>query len=347
MRACVAALALAVGVFLPTGDSRAGPASQRPPPDRRPRGDITTAENYDEFREMVLKRSGRIVEQMTKRFKLDVDKQAENRVLVREHADEFLAPNGPKMYELFKRGRALRKLMVEEQIGWEDLPPKIKQDMFRRGIELMEVGQKRLRNLADDVSETLDDDQFDQYEADRRKFETRFSQGLAAAKLMAAGTRPPADRAGGREDPKAPPRARRSGDKYRLGRWERYVKRFIELHRLDEVQKLRAMDLLTEYKGKLAGLRRRQAEQRKASAAATATTQPTTQPAVASTEEFQTGLERVRKSRGGAGGLFEQLKAELDKIPTPVQRKLAEESGKATGTSGRPDKPPPREGRQP
>lgn len=77
------------------------------------------------------------------------------------------------------------------------------------------------------------------------------------------------------------------------------------------------MDLLAKYKAK----------------AVAAAKRPTTQPASrpgredSSLKAFRRRLESIRLRREKDRKLFEQLKAELDKIPTPVQRKLAAEAG--------------------
>ena len=108
----------------------------------------------------------------------------------------------------------------------------------------------------------------------------------------------------------------------RVGDWEAYVRDFIQKHRLDEVQKLQAMDLLTKYKAVAA-----------AAAKTPATSQPASRPQRedGSMKAFRSRLESIRLRREQGRKQFEQLKAELEKIPTPVQRKLAVDAGwKAT-----------------
>jgi hypothetical protein len=326
------AFVLAAAVLLPAADVRGQRRRGRRP--RRP-VDAETAENFDEFREMVMKQTSRMAERMARRCDLDADQQAETRRLIRRHAERFLSRRGPELFEVYRRGRAVAEFMREEQMTWNEVPPDLKLDLFRRGISLMQAGQRRLRRFADDFSQTLDDDQLEKFQAERRRMDGRFRQGLMMARAMeaqavaeVAGEAPSAPEAG----PKPPlRRPGGSGDAYRVDRWERYVRRFIERYRLDEVQKVRAMDLLAKYKRKLGDLRERQQR--------LPTSRPATRPAAeaASVEEFKARLERHRKLLGGAGRLFEQLKAELDKIPTPVQRRLADEK---KPPAGEPDRKP-------
>jgi hypothetical protein len=117
-----------------------------------------------------------------------------------------------------------------------------------------------------------------------------------------------------------------------LDRWERYLQSFIRRYRLDEVQKVQATDLLKEFKAKAERLpgAATQPAQRDASLAATtlpAEGQPasgtTTQPG--SPGRFRQRLAELTEQRRAVSDLFEAFKVELEKIPTPVQRKLAEE----------------------
>ena len=325
------ALALLLAAALPLADLRGQPRRRRPPPPV----DAETAESFDQFREMVMKQTGRMAERMAKRYDLDADQQAETERMIKTHAEEFLSRRGPELFDAYQRGRAIAEFMREEQMTWDEVPADLKLDLFRRGIALMQAGQKRLGRFADDFGQTLEGDQLDKFVAERRKMEDRFRQGLTMAKAMKAraAAEVAADAPPGAPEPGDPPpdRPRSPGDAYRTGRWERYVKRFIERYRLDEVQKVAAMDLLAKYKGKLSDLRERQRRQ--------PTTRPATRPAgeVASADDFKARLERHRRRRGGAGRLFDQLKAELEEIPTPVQRQLADEKEPATGT--RPSKP--------
>jgi len=320
VRAGAVALALAAAVLMSSsglwGQSREGPPRRR----RGRRVDIEEAENFDQFRDAILKRMDEITEGIARMYELGDEQKGETREIVDRHIKEYLATQGPKLFDLFQRGKALGEFMKEERIGWEELPQDLKSQLLDQAIPMMEDVQKRLRRFSDDFAVTLDEQQLEKLSEQRRKMESNFAMGLAAARAIRAGKEPPPPTG---PDGKPRPRRRRRprGDKGRIDRWQRYVKDFIERHKLDEIQKLQAGSMLEKWKGKLRELRTRQA----AMSASVATTQPTTQPAE-SAEEFSKRLEGVRQRAGGAGKLFERLKKDLDRIPTPVQKQLAEES---------------------
>jgi len=96
---------------------------------------------------------------------------------------------------------------------------------------------------------------------------------------------------------------------------------------------IQAMDLLEEYRGKAEQLARRPRSRPASATTSRPATRPTTAPASRPTSrpaggrlsagEFRRRIDRVKKRRRSRHELFEQLKAELDRIPTRVQRKLS------------------------
>ena len=334
VRVGAATLALAAAVLMSSSGLR-GQSREGPPPGRRARTvDIEEAENFDQFRDAILKRTDKMTDGIAKMYELGDEQKGEAREIVDRHVKEYLANQGPKLFDLFKRGKALGEFMKEERIGWEELPRDLKQQLLDQAIPLMEDVQKRLRRFSDDFAATLDEKQLEKLSEERRKMESNFAMGLAAARAIRAGKDPPEPTGpDGHPRPRRRPRRPR-GDKGRVDRWERYVKMFIERHKLDEIQKLQAESMLEKWKGKLRELRARQADV----SASVATSQPTTRPAETE-EDFRKRLEGVRERTGGGEELFERLKKDLDRIPTPVQKQLAEDSRRKAEPNRGPGKP--------
>ena len=87
--------------------------------------------------------------------------------------------------------------------------------------------------------------------------------------------------------------------------------------------------MLAKYKAKAEEL----AKQSDASPASQPASQPASGPANLSRADFDGRLEVLRQRRKPFQDIFEQLKAELDKIPTPAQRQLAEEAAAQSARS--------------
>jgi hypothetical protein len=214
---------------------------------------------------------------------------------------------------------------------WQEMPLDVKRDLAGRALRLIDAVAKELGDFSSAFADGLDPEQKKILATDRRRMEFGFRMARFQMRLASGWAKPedrpkpPAedergagpDRPEGRRprDRRRRPPARPAGP--RLDHWERYVRDFIQQHRLDAIQRLQAMDLLAKYKAKAVA------------AAKPPTTQPTSRPGGedSSLKAFRRRLESIRLRREKDRKLFEQLKAELEKIPTPVQRKLAAEAG--------------------
>ncbi len=329
---CGVILAAAAAFLLGAATVPAGPegAPGRVPADGST-VDERTAQAYEQFRQRVLRRFQRAAERMEKRYELDDRQRQLLRQVLRRSAQRFLRRHGREAFALMARGRALGELLRQERVGWEELPEEVKRDLAERALPLLGWMERESAAIADSLADELDQQQRRRLAEDR----ARMAGQLRAARLrveVLAGRAPPP----GAEvvQPKAPAsrpgrRRARHARPRGLDRWEAYVRQFIRRHRLDEVQKLQAMELLAKYKAK-ARVLSRAAASRPASRPATgpasrAVSSAASRPgARLSMADFRRRLEELRRRRRLLRELFERLKAELDKIPTPVQRQLAE-----------------------
>ncbi len=324
-RAGLAAVVWAGVVLAPMASLAAGPEAERPeaPVDEQ------TARQYNEFRQRAMSHTPRLLEGITKRYGLDADQQGEAGEIIAEMAEAFLARHGRGLFDVYQRGRAVGEFLREEGMTLEELPLEVKQDLADRAVVLLEATQKAMLQFTDRLAGSLNADQRAILAGERLKMMGGFAMALARARTF--GGRPAAGAPSGPSTRPAPPR-RPGGRRPRglLDKWERYVRRFIARYRLDEIQKLRAMDLLAEYKARLKEMPRPRPP--------AATTRPATQPGkrIASVEALRRRLEDVHRQRQPIRDLFEKLKGELDRIPTPVQRRLAEE--RKPPASGRADR---------
>jgi len=309
---------------------------QETPPDSEPDEtvDEQTAKQYDQFRQEMSKQVDRFFERQVVRYKLREAQKKNARVLADKHGEQFLKRHGRQVFDLMQRGRALQQLTRDSGLTWQEMPLDLKRDLAGRALRVIDGVAKELGDFSSAFAEDLDPEQRKMLEADRRKMEFGFRMARFQMKLVSGQARPEdrprspdegepgegPDRPDGRRgrDRRRRPPVQAAGP--RVGDWEAYVRDFIQKHRLDEVQKLQAMDLLTKYK-----------------AAAATPKRPASQPASrppredGSMKAFRGRLESIRLRREQGRKLFEQLKAELEKIPTPVQRKLAVDAGwKAT-----------------
>ncbi|HUS47308.1 MAG TPA: hypothetical protein VM098_04275 [Phycisphaerae bacterium] len=300
-------------------------------PPAEPTVDEETAKAFNEFRQEVDKHVERMATRISRRYKLRDEQQEWAHRLISKSAEDFLEDHGQRVFDLVQRGNALREFVKEDQLGWDEVPPDIKQDLAERALPLIDAAEKRMTVFAKSFGESLDPEQQQQFERDQKAMKLGMKVARMRVRMMAG--RAPLGR-----DDSVPPGSSGRGEQREVARtrpadlaassmdrWERYVNWFVEQYRLDEVQKLRAMDLLSKYKAKAARLARKTERQ--------PATQPATQPSRTdqSMQGFRQRLERLRERRRPVGELFQQLKAELEKIPTAVQRKLAEESRAAAG----------------
>lgn len=309
----------------------------QPPPAGAATVDEETADKYNDFCDQVSERFERAAAELTSRYGLDEDQQETVREMIAQSREAFLRQHGREAFDLFQRGRAVGQYMRQEKVGWQELPADIREDLVAGVLPLLDVFVKQATGLADALAQVLDDKQREQLSGDRRRMESQFQ--FARASLQAMSGRapfPPGGRPGATTGQARTQPAGRAFAAQPTDEWERYVREFVRRHRLDEVQKLRALDLLKKYRALANEPLRRQAETQPATRPAS---QPTTRPAGG---EALGGLRRrlagLRKQRLLLRELFEQLKAELDKIPTAAQRQLAEEERRKSAAETRPAK---------
>jgi len=326
----------------------AGVRAADPPADPEPTVDEAAAKAYEEFTRRMAGQLARVSERLTRRYKLDDEQKADATKMIRGYGDAFLQTHGRELFGLMQRGRAIGELMREEGVTWQDMPADLRGDLLDRALTLMDKMQKQVLDFGESFTEILDDDQQAMFVKDRERMESQFRKARLTMRLMGGRSRRDAAATGAGASTTRPAGAsfRRPG--LTLGPWDAYVQRFIRRHRLDEVQKVKALDLLKEYKAKA---RRGWAASatRPASAPATRptsrpTTRPTTGPATGaarmSLTDFRSRLAAVKRRRAPVGKLFEQLKAALETIPTPVQRKLAADADAADAAARRPKAAP-------
>ena len=286
-----------------------------------PTVDEETARRYNDFRQGLSKRLEGTVNEIAKRYDLREEQKERVRQLTDEFAGAFFKQHAQDTFDLFQRMQALRGFMREEQLGWREVPHDIKQDLAERALPMIDAAQKQMAGFAEAFGKSLDPEQRGQLRRDRRRMEMGFRMARVQARIISGkgvvGEDPlpgPGRRVAprpGRQPQKSPAGFAGAG----LDRWERYVDSFVQRYWLDEIQKLQAKELLKKYKAKAARAAHEPAEL------------PATQPgAKRSVQDFRKHLARLRRQRRPIRRLFEQLKAELEKIPTPVQRKLAEEA---------------------
>jgi len=286
-----------------------------------PTVDEKTAREYDGFRQRLLGQVRKLTAQAVKRYKLRDDQKQVVERLADRHLEQFLRNHGLEMFALDQRLRALGRLLREENISWQEVPGDVKRDLAEVAMPMIDAAQKELEGLAEGFAKVLAPHQMDQLERERERMKLAFRMARLQARIMSGQAAPggaaPAGGHGPRTRPSRPPAA--GGD-----RWERYVKWFVERHRLDEVQKLRAMDLLREYRAR--------AEKLPGESGSAPTSRP--RPKQRSVESFRRRLAGLRQHHRSVNALFEQLKAELEKIPTPVQRKLGAQGPAIGGGKG-------------
>lgn len=291
------------------------------PVEGAPTVDEETARRFNDFRRSLSKRLERTVDEIAKRYDLREEQKERVRQLTNEFAGAFFKQHAQDTFDLFQRMRALRGFMREERLGWREVPQDIKQDLAERALPMIDAVQKQMAGFAEALDKSLDPEQRGRLRRDRQRMEIGFRMARVQVQIMSGkgvvgeGPLPGPGRRGAPRPGRQPQNSPAGFAGPRLDRWERYVVWFVQRYRLDEIQKLQAKDLLKKYKAKAARAAHEPAKL------------PATQPASKrSVQDFQKRLARLRRQRRPIRRLFEQLKAELEKIPTPVQRKLAEDA---------------------
>ncbi len=285
------------------------------PPDDGVAVDEQTAREYNDFIDKAKTQAGRAVKDLTRRYSLNEDQQKALTELVRIKTDEFLQDHGQETFDLVQRGKALAETMKSAGMGPDDVPDEIRRDLVKRALPLMDEAEKSLNGFADSFERTLDGEKLNTFKLDRAKFTVGIRMAKAQARVW-GGERPAGageESAGGQPAPVPAPSAN-------LNEWERYASQFVKRYKLDEVQTVQATELLRKYKEKAEAALAKAAQSRPASSA----TAPAGKPETMRT--FQDRLAAVRRDRQGYLDMFSQFTAELDKIPTNIQRKLAEEA---------------------
>jgi len=298
--------------------------------------DEKTAKQFTQFQEEMRKGLDRAVEQIVKRYELDDDQAQAVRKLAQGRAEAFFKENALPMFDLRQRIQDVAQYVRQANGDWQSLPEDIRKDLYDRVMPMVDAGQKQLSAFSDDVLENVEltDAQRQKIQAEKKRMEWGFRMARLQARAMAGlPAEPGQDEAGSDAAGPGGNGARRGlgmGPRPLSGTaaWDAYVKDFIERYHLDEVQKLQANDILKKYK--------QRAEQLNASPASQPASQPTR-----TAEEFRVRLAKLAEQRKPMADLFEQLKAELDKIPTAVQKQLGDKAGggqasPASGVAGAP-----------
>jgi hypothetical protein len=218
-----------------------------------------------------------------------------------------------------------------------DVPEETRKQMSEKGLALIDLFQKQATEFADELRPTLRPEQQQKLDEDRANIEKQMERGREQMRAIATGQMPgqaSAAPVAGQADaaPAAPaatagPAAKAqafTGGPGNPDNWENYVRMFIAAHKLDEVQKVQAMDILKKYQEK---------------AKALPPSEPVAAPAAGASQPAAEEIARRMAAQGKPFvALFGQMKAELDQIPTPVQKQLAGE-GSTSAPSGRPSKP--------
>jgi len=315
-----------------------------PPADSAPAVDEETARAYNELSRRMARQLDRMTEQVLRRYELDDEQKPDAEKMIRQYGGAFLQTHGRELFGLMERGRAVGELMRQEGITFQDLPVDLRQDLMDRALTLMEGMEKQVLDFGESFTEILDDDQQAMFVKDRERMESQFRKARLTMRLMGGRSRR-ADAASGRPDaaatqaagPRPPRRA------LTLGAWDAYVQRFIRRHQLDEVQKVKALDLLKQYKAKAQRGWAAPATRPASAPATRPTSRPTTgsatRPARMSLPEFRSRVATLKRRAAPVGKHFEQLKAALETIPSPVQRKLAAEADARDAAARRPRAP--------
>ncbi len=273
-----------------------------------------------------------MIGQLNKQYELDEQQQGPVRDMVQQHAKAFLERNRDQLVDVMQRGRAMQQYMRQSGGSLDAVPADIQKDMAERALTMMDAMQTSLSAFEEDFKAVLTPEQQEKLAENQKKMQIGMAMGRARLKLMAAQPtdedtatlapeRPAPDANAGSTDnapaagaAAAPRQARQARARAVGADWDAYVQDFIRRYHLDEMQKVQALDILKRYKGKAQEL--------------AATSQPASQPAAPrsgpiSLDEFRSRLSTAGAQRRPMTDLFEQMKAELERIPTAVQKEMA------------------------
>lgn len=291
---------------------------------------------YEQFQAAVSRFPEMTVGQLAAKYSLDDQQRQAALEMLQRRAQKFLEDNGPTLFEMVKQGQEISRQMMQSGGKMSDVPEETRKQMSEKGLALIDLFQKQATEFADELRPTLRPEQQQKLDEDRANIEKQMERGREQMRAIAAGQMPglapaapgPADAAPGAPAATAAPAAKVqafTGGPGNPDNWESYVRMFIAAHKLDEVQKVQAMDILKKYQEK---------------AKALPPSEPVAAPAAGATQPAAEEIARRMAARSKPFvALFGQMKAELDQIPTPVQKQLAGE-GSTSAPSGRPSKPP-------
>jgi hypothetical protein len=348
MAVCAAAV-LMVWAWAPAQDAGsapgAAPATTTPPPAAAPAAtEDDPAKQYNDFVDKIHSQLDRTMATLTKQYTLTNEQQKVARQLVSDSTDAFLKDHGQEVFDIIQRGQELGKAMKANGMTIADLPEDIRRDMAERALPLIGLAEKTLNDFADNFAKNLDETQLATLAAQRQKFtlglqmakaqvavlssQNDAGAGAAGAGAAAGGPGAFGGPAGGRGMFGGGPGAAAAGAgaTIRTDMFERYANDAIKRYHLDEVQKNTVLDVLKQYKDKAQAL----AAETPASAPTSAPA-PTSLPAKATLDQFKTRLAMVKGSgnQKAQTDLFAQFRAEIDKVPSEVQRKMAQEENPA------------------
>lgn len=338
----------------------AGPSWAQPAPADEGGGAELTEEQkqaqaYNEFLEEINRQSANLPEQMTKEFELSDEQVQKVTELLRKHTGQFMDLHGRETFDLSQKVKALAKYAAESGMRQEDVDPELMRDLADAALPLLDAFQEQVKSWANDVNGELDQRQQALLAREQMKLETGIRAGRMQIRKIAgreaeedsaspggAGGAPGGDSASpGNTGTSRQARLARASEDTRKG-WQRYVDRFCLKYSLDEVQKVRAYDVLRVHLNKLDQLRKDAEAARLAVLATTPATMPAsapagaTQPVATKPSRMTMGEFRTRLKKDPAadpsGVLFEHMVKELDVIPTLAQRKLADETNPAEPT---------------
>lgn len=313
------------------------------------------AEAYNKFLEEINRISGTLPDEMKKVLELSDEQTRKVAEHVRNHLGQFMEAHGQETFDLVQKGQALAKYARENNIKQQDIDPEVMRDLADAALPLIEAVQEQTKSWVDHVNGELDARQQALLAREQLKLET----GIRAARMQirkiagreaeedsaspgGAGGAPGGNSAGpGNMGASRQARLARANEDTRKG-WQRYVDRFCLKYSLDEVQKVRAYDVLRIHLNKLDQLRKDAEAARLAALATMPATMPAsapagvtrpvaTRPSRMTMGEFRTRLKKD-PAADPSGVLFEHMVKELDVIPTLAQRKLADETNPAEPT---------------
>jgi hypothetical protein len=284
---------------------------------------VSQGPTYEQFQANIARMPQVWVTQLTTRLDLDVQQQQVALKLLRQRTDKFLQDNGQAMFDVVTRGQEMARLVGQSNGDWSVIPEDTRKQMAEKGAAMMDQVAKEASDFADQLRPVLRAEQQQKLDEDRARIQQRMDEGKAKLQALAKGEAPPepaAPVAGQADAAPAGPAAKAqafTGGPGNPDNWESYVRTFIASHKLDEVQKVQAMDILKKYQEKAKAL------------------PPVEAAPAAASGPAPDAAARLAAQRRPMLALFNQMRAELDQIPTPVQKQLAG-MGTTSAPSSRP-----------